>query len=109
MKVRLGGAVNPFSQRRISSGVGVRGHGVDPFDSGGDGNPLAVDLDALFAVDKSASARAGALITGEQDRVLRIGQRGLEMMQDTAAFGHAARRDDDAGRLGCGQLFRFLR
>jgi hypothetical protein len=90
-------------------GVGVRRHRVDALDPRGDRDPRAVDLDALLAVDQTASARAGRLVAGEEHGVPRVRQRRLEMVQHAPAFRHPARRDDDGRHLRSRQLLRLFR
>ena len=67
-----------------------------------------MNLDGLLAVDEPATARAGGLIADEQDGVAGIGQRGLQVMEDAASLGHAARRDHDRRRLRRRQLLGLL-
>ncbi len=57
------------------------------------------------AVAEQASPCPGRLVADKQHRVLRIGQRGREMMEDASASGHAARRNHDRGLARCGDGF----
>src|SRR4051812_26707684 len=103
--LRLGLAVNDerFGRRPGKTvqpvqdlvGVGVRRHGVDVLDPRRDRDPLAVDLHALLAVHQPAAARAGPLVAGEEDRVARIRQRRLEVVQHSPALGHPAGGNHD--------------
>src|SRR6476620_11080469 len=88
---------------RISMG----GHGFDERHFGADGNHLTMDFDGLLAIDELAPSRALCLISDEQDRIPRIREGRLEVMQYPSACCHATRRNDDGRHFRLRQLFRF--
>ena len=56
----------------------------------------------------SRPARARRLVADEEHGGLRVGQRALQVVEDAAAGGHAAARDDDAGAGRVVQALRLL-
>src|SRR5690625_1950621 len=62
-----------------------------------EGYPLAVDLTLLRAMHHGAAAGSGRLISGEVDRVVRIGCEGFQVMKNATTGRHAAGRDHDLG------------
>src|SRR5207302_11239462 len=64
-----------------------------------DALPISVDLHALLAVDEPASTCTGALVSRKQDGIACVGQRGLQVMENAAAFRHAARSEEHTSEL----------
>ena len=82
-------------------------HALDAQDGGGHGNVAAMHTQRLRAIQQLPPTRARSLIANEHDEVLCIRQQPFEMMEDSAAGEHAARRDDDPWTMQVVQLLRL--
>ena len=63
------------------------------------GHVLSEDLHVLCAVNQLAAARAGRLESDEEHGVSRVRQAGEQVVHDSSARRHAARRDDHGRRV----------
>ena len=95
----LGGGegVEPIEQFALA---GVTGEAAEGGDACADDDVVAEDADIFSAFDEAAAEGAFGLVAGDEDGDAALPEVVFEVVDDSAAFAHAAGGDDDAGVPG---------
>lgn len=88
--------------------VGVAGEAINFFDMGAEWDLFAEDGDLVPVILNFAAQRGLGLVAGEEDGVARVADLVFEVMEDAAAFAHAAGGDDDPWAGACIEVAAFI-